>query len=267
MVWPIYGQASRYSEPELEDLRRLYRAEVALTDTWLGYFLDRMERLGRFEDTLVLLTTDHGHLFGEHGMVGKPSTGHGDSNMYQPLAHVPLIAAHPDAAPGRRVEALVQPVDLYPTILGALGLAAPREVHGRDLAPLLRGERADDWRRHAFYAKFGEAINATDGRYTLFQWPPGEANGPLHWYSAHPPEFLKPRGIGPYEPARTRFPIDWARGPMRTALYDLAADPGQERDLAADQPATLRRLQGALRDWLRALEAPPEQLERLGLEG
>jgi hypothetical protein len=120
-------------------------------------------------------------------------------------------------------------------------------------------------RGYAFYAKFGEAINVTDGRYTLFQWPPGEGNAPLYWYGSAPPAFLKPRGVGGYEPCDRRFPIDWVRGPMRTALFDVTTDPAQRHDISTEQPAVLARLQTALRDWLVAIGAPREQLQRLGL--
>ena len=265
MTWPIYGPANRYTEDELRDVRGLYRGEVALVDTWLGYFLDRLERLGRFDDTLILLTTDHGHLFGEHGMIGKPSTNHGDSNMYEELVHIPLLASHPEGKVGQRIADLAQPVDLFPTILNALGVPTPAGGHGQDLTPVILGETEVE-RPAACFAKFGEAINLTDGTYTLFQWPESDRNEPLYWYSAQPPDFLKPRGFGPYEPDRTRFPIDWIRGPMRTALYNVTEDPHQQHDLAAQEPETVRRLQNALRRWLIELQAPSEQLRRLGLE-
>ena len=142
---------------------------------------------------------------------------------------------------------------------------APERLHGYDLTPLVTGEGARG-REYAFYAKFGEAINVTDGRYTLFQWPPSDANTPLYWYGSQPPAFLKPRGVGAYEACEQRYPIDWVRGPMRTALFDVTADPAQRRDLSDEQPDVLQRMQTALRDWLIAIHAPPEQLQRLGLE-
>jgi hypothetical protein len=142
-----------------------------------------------------------------------------------------------------------------------------REVALVDGAPSPRLARSGDWRRgYAFYAKFGEAINVTDGRYTLFQWPPGEVNAPLYWYGCEPPGFLTPRGVGPYEPYEQRFPIDWVRGPIRTALYDVTVDPAQRHDLVNERPEIVQHLQAALRDWLRAVGAPAEQLQRLGLE-
>jgi arylsulfatase A-like enzyme len=263
--WPIYGQADRYTPAELAGIRALYAAEVALVDACFGRFLQVCADLGRLEDTMILLTTDHGYLLGEHGMIGKPSTVHGDSNLYRPLAHVPLLAYHPEArGAGARCPVLAQTVDLYPTILEAMGVSPPGDAppHGRSLLPYLTGRRrSEPLRSCAFYAKFGEAVQATDGELVLHQWPPGATNGPLYWYGPEPPAFLRPRGVGPFEPVPGRYPIDWERGPCRTVLLDARED----RDLAAERSVDLRRLQAALRDWLRELGAPPEQAERLGL--
>ncbi|HEY8744292.1 MAG TPA: sulfatase, partial [Chloroflexota bacterium] len=153
MLWPIYGAADRYTEAELRDVRGLYAGEVALVDTWLGYFLDRLEHLGRLDDTMLIVTTDHGHLFGEHGMIGKPSTTHGDSNLYQEIAAVPFFVYYPGAVGGQRRTELVQLVDVYPTVLATLGGAGeneteswqakfgvqPERLHGYDLTPLVSG--------------------------------------------------------------------------------------------------------------------------------
>ena len=258
--WPIYGPAARYTPEELDGIRALYAAEVALVDACLVRFWQACRRLGRLRDTLILITTDHGHLFGDHGMIGKPSTGHGDSNLYRALAHVPLLACHPEAGGGTRCGALTQTADLYPTILEALGVEVPAGIHGRSLLPQIEG-RGGPGRDVAFFGKFGEAVQATDGDLVLHQWPPGEANGPLYWYGPEPPAFLRPRAVGPYDGARGRYPIDWLRGPCATVLLDAA----EGADLGGTRPAERARLQGAMRGWLEELGAPAEQRERLGL--
>jgi len=88
---------------------------VTLTDRWLGAFLDTAERLGTLRDTAILLTTDHGHLFGEHGMIASRPRRTATRTLYQPLAHVPLLLYTPETRHhGCRRQQLVQPVDLYP---------------------------------------------------------------------------------------------------------------------------------------------------------
>ncbi len=267
VAWPIYGRADRYTPAELASIRRLYAGEVGLVDAWLGRMVDTLERLGRMEDTVLLVTTDHGHLFGEHGMIGKPSSSHGDSNLYRDLAHVPLLAYHPEArGSGARLDALTQTVDLYPTVLEAMGVPLPQgwQCHGKSLLPLLRGGPGEP-RPFACYAKFGEAIQVTDGELVLHRWPPAEANTPLYWYGAEPPQFMRPRGLGAPEPwsapALARYPVDWVRGPCNSVLLDAS----ESRDLSAERPGDLRRLEDGLRRWLLEVGAPPEQAQRLGL--
>ncbi len=259
--WPIYGRSDRYTPDELEGIRRLYAGEVALVDHWFGVLLETVRSLGHLEDTVILFSTDHGHLFGEHGMIGKPSAVHGDSNIYRALGHLPFVAYHPDSRGGHlEVTDLTQTVDLFSTVLDVFGLPIPPQTHGRSLVPHLLG-RGRPVRPVACYGKFGEAIQATDGTLTLHQWPPDEANAPLYWYGAEPPAFLRPRGVGPFEPSAIRYPIDWVRGPMHSALLDQS----EERDLAAARPQDAARLRRDLSDWLHEVGAPPEQWKRLGL--
>ena len=217
---------------------------------------------------MVIVTTDHGHMFGEHGMIGKPGSGHGDSTLYQCMSHIPLLVYHPDfkSQAGSRRSALVQAVDYYPTVLEAVGTPRPeRKLHGSSLLPLLSSPSAKI-RDRACFGKFGEAIHITDGEWTLVKWPnEGDANAPLYWYSASPPDFIKPRGVGAFEREQMRFPIDHARGPMRDALFHLPTDYEQNKNLIAERPEQAARLCEGIRHFFSEVEAPPEQLFRLGL--
>ena len=263
--WPIYGPANRYTEEELQDIRALYAGELTLVDTWLGHFLDKLGRLGLFGDSMILLTTDHGYLFGEHGMIGKPSTYHRDSNMYQEIAHIPLILYHPEFRnAGRRPKTLVQHVDLYPTVLEVMGTPLPEGLQGKSLFAAIGDEKVVI-REYACYSKFGEAINATDGRYTLFQWPPTDQNKPLYWYSSLPPQFLIPKDVGKYESSNQRFPIEYHRGKSESALYDLRSDYAQKENLIGQEVEVRNRMCQGILDFLEERRAPEEIKERLGL--
>jgi arylsulfatase A-like enzyme len=130
------------SEAELFRLRRTYAGAITLVDRWLGELFAALRRLGRFDDTLLVFTSDQGEPLGEHGYVRRFRPW-----LYEELIHTPLILRLPRGAYGGvRHQALVQSVDLLPTIVSALGLkrnerdqAAP---HGHDLLPLVRGERS-----------------------------------------------------------------------------------------------------------------------------
>ncbi len=129
------------SEAELFRLRRTYAGSVTLADHCLGELFEAMRRLGRMNDTLLIFTSDQGEPLGEHGFVRRFRPW-----LYEELIHTPLIVRMPRGQfGGARHQALVQTVDLLPTIVSALGLPPiPREeapVHGHDLLPLIRGER------------------------------------------------------------------------------------------------------------------------------
>jgi arylsulfatase A-like enzyme len=124
-------------EAELLRLRRTYAGCVTLLDRWLGELYQALERSGRLEDTLIVFTADQGEPLGEHGLVRRFRPW-----LYEELIHTPLIVRLPGGeAGGSRHRALVQTVDLMPTILSALGVAAPDNLHGHDLLPLMRGEQ------------------------------------------------------------------------------------------------------------------------------
>jgi arylsulfatase A-like enzyme len=266
IIWPTYGPADALSSDELADVRALYAGKLTMVDRWLGRALDRLDELGLADDTLLIFVTDHGHMLGEHNVLGKPSVSLHDSNMYQELAHIPMLVRHPGGAgAGGRVTELVQPVDVFPTLLEWFGAGVPDGTHGHSLLPLVEGRHGagEGWRQHACYARFGEAVNVTDGEWTLFRWPAGEGNGPLFWYSTEPPRFAAPR-FGPLQD-NSRHPIHLPRGASRTALYNVREDPGQAVDRYRQEPEVASRLERELARFLTGVGAPAEQLVRLGL--
>jgi arylsulfatase A-like enzyme len=130
------------SEPELFRLRRTYAGSVTLVDRWLGELFDAMRRMGRMDDSLLVFTSDQGEPLGEHGFVRRFRPW-----LYEELIHTPLVLRLPRGQLGGvRHQALVQSVDLLPTIISALGLKPIEHddalPHGHDLLPLIRGERS-----------------------------------------------------------------------------------------------------------------------------
>jgi arylsulfatase A-like enzyme len=125
------------SEAELFRLRRTYAGTITLLDRWLGELFDALRRLGRMEDTLIVFTADQGEPLGEHGFVRRFQPW-----LYEELIHTPLILRLPGGERGgTRHHALVQTVDLLPTIFSALSVEPPDdpELHGGDLLDLARG--------------------------------------------------------------------------------------------------------------------------------
>lgn len=268
VIWPTYGW-NMLTEAETQHVRALYAGEISMTDRWVGYVVDKLEQLRLLDDTMIIVTTDHGHMFGEHGVMGKPWSQIADSNMYQEVSHIPLLIYHPRLRhPGKRIGNLVQLVDLYPTILSALGITPPVSIHGHSLLPYVLDDDASYRPREvACYGRFGEAVNITDGEWTLFIWPPSEQNGPLRWHSQLPPQFGAYEITGSKQPALPYdyWPVYAARGEMQTQLFNIREDPGQQHDQIHAHPEVVDRLKLLAGEFLATVGAPAEQFERLGL--
>ena len=116
----------------LLNVTRAYYASLAWTDHCVGELLEGLERAGHADDTLVVYTSDHGEMLGQHGLLKKWA-------FYEAAVRVPLVVRWPGAIE-RTVERVVQHVDLVPTLIEALGLesgASPDPLPGRSLAPLV----------------------------------------------------------------------------------------------------------------------------------
>ena len=127
-------------------LRRVYFGLIAEVDHHLGRIVAALARRGEWDDTLLLFTSDHGEMLGDHWMLGK-------AGFFPEAFHVPLIVRdpRPGRARGRRVDAFTEHVDLMPTILDALEIEVPLQCDGRSLAGFLAGEEPRSWRSEAHF--------------------------------------------------------------------------------------------------------------------
>jgi len=136
----LYDPHSPYSAPEPYASRagdRLYDGEVAYTDAQIGRLLDELEAAGLLENTIVVVTADHGEGLGDHG-----EPGHG-MFLYDTTLLVPLIIRLPDQLiAGREVAEQVRLIDVAPTILELAAVALPEAFLGQSLMPFLVGESA-----------------------------------------------------------------------------------------------------------------------------
>lgn len=118
---------------DLGNVAGKYAGEVAFTDAHVGRVLEVLEELGLDDDTVVILTADHGEEFGDHGGQGHAHT------LYSELVHVPLVVRAPGFVP-RRVQDTVRSIDLYPTLCELAGLPIPDHVAGSSFVAAMRGE-------------------------------------------------------------------------------------------------------------------------------
>ncbi len=247
------------TEEQFRNVRARYAAKVVFLDRRLGRLFDTLDELGLWDETLVVLTTDHGTFNGDHGRTGKLQT-----HEFDAVGHIPLIAAHPHAGQGQTRDQLVQLVDLYPTVLDAVGRDRPEGVRldGVSLLPAI-ADPAAPTRELALAGQFGKSVTVTDGRWVLHQ-SPVEGNRPLNWYGHCLAKFL-PVPLGPYAAGRRAVGGDYPSWPTPTWLSDKGADPNELTNLADAEPGRLAEMQAALAGALLTADAPPEQLTRLGL--
>jgi len=132
---------------DLEIARACYAGEVTMVDRAIGRIIERVESLGILDETLIVITADHGFDLGEHGLFGKcifERVGRRNrlvaSPIYEEVARVPLLV-HLPGAQARRVNALVQPPDLTATILDLLGVEIPDTMQGRSAASVVKTEK------------------------------------------------------------------------------------------------------------------------------
>jgi arylsulfatase A-like enzyme len=134
-----------------------------MMDTWLGNFLDKMAELNLFENTLLILLSDHGHAFGEHGFAGKVPAA-----LYPELTDITYMIRHPSGkGAGQTSDYFASTHDVAPTVLGALGIEAPSAMQGQDLTVLLDGGDPEQPREH-FTAGYHDHVWARDQDYAMF---------------------------------------------------------------------------------------------------
>jgi arylsulfatase A-like enzyme len=145
----FHGAPGRICDLDVEAIRQTratYCGLIAEVDHHLGRIFEFLRRSGQWDDTLIVFTSDHGELLGDHYQFGK-------SGYFDPIFHVPLVIRDPSAKAGRgaAINAFTESVDVVPTILDWIGAPVPRTCDGRSLAPWCRAEPPASWRTEAHF--------------------------------------------------------------------------------------------------------------------
>lgn len=232
---PVFGayQGNKIAQAfQKEEVRQkvipAYMGLIKQCDDQLGRLLDYLEDSGKIQDTMIILTSDHGDYLGDHWL--------GEKDLFhEPSVKIPMIVYDPrpeaTATRGTTCDALVESVDLAATFVEAAGGAVPDHIiEGRSLLPWLRGE-TPEWRSYA--------ISEYD-------------------YSATPQAVklgLEPRDARLFMVFDGRFKMMHAEGGFRPMLFDLQDDPEEFHDLAKgnNHQAEIDRLYGYLAEWGRRM--------------
>jgi arylsulfatase A-like enzyme len=290
-IWPKYGESTRYSEEELKYIHALYSGEITYTDYWFGKFYTKLKELNLLKDTMVIVTSDHGFLFGEHNWLGKHAR-----ILYQDICRVPLLIHHPEIKPGTVYEKPVQMADLTPTALESMGIDPPDFMHGNSLVQLWNSNAQADVqdRDGLIFGCFGGPVYYTDGEW-LFVKKPVQGNVPLYWYTkSHysnwefgqqdhvadnkqrleqwdgkrfPTQY---EDVKPWHapPKMVRNKVDYKANITHPEdeLYHISTDPMQKNNVVADHPDIVKHMEKAMVERMNQIDAPREQRVRLGLE-
>lgn len=282
--WPSYAPTEQQTEGVQKEGRLNYAAALSMCDHYLGKVLDYFDEHNLWEDTLLIVNTDHGFLLGEHGLFGKNYMP-----TYNDIANVPLFIWDPRSAiSGEERNALVQTIDIPATLLGYFGIDKPAEMHGKDLVNAI--ENDGSVRNAALFGYFGKHINVTDGDYVYMRAAQNENNSPLYNYTLMPSHLFVPFSTEEMEQADDKLYRDFSftqQSPVmkinanhdympknscydfnkHVALGDVCIDVrnGTKPLILCDDEKVKTRLLREMFELMQENDAPPEQYLRVDL--
>jgi arylsulfatase A-like enzyme len=227
----VYELMSRGDlEQNLAVLKSLYEGQIAFVDSCIGNLMDFLKSLDLFENTITIITADHGDLLGEHGLLLHEFV------LYEPLIKVPLIIKFPDVFQnGRKYAGLVQTLDIFPTLIDHLGIQwadVAREVQGKSLLRLIAG---DDQREFAISERSDWAGGA--GAEKMIQL---EKEYPGYDWRKYAHEIVALR--------TDRDKYIWS-SEGRHELYDLKQDPQESTNLISMDKGKATELRIKMETW------------------
>jgi len=253
VVEPIYARwqdVPGFKEEKVKKAHACYCGECTMVDTWIGYFLRKVENMGLMEKTSIIFTTDHGFCFGEHGgyfgklMRARPSTtpywfDTGNrwtrSPLWEEIAACPLFIYMPRIRPGL-YHGLTSAVDIMPTVLDILGQEIPRSVEGRSLLPAMR-ELSTKGREFVVtthpFSNPRQVIRSVDGQERETEGSDTTITT-KEWSLLYHPE------------------------PGQSWLYHLPSDPKQEKNVIEGHPDVARELHQMLVKFMHDTNLPAE---------
>lgn len=203
------GRTEFIDDEKTQALRAVYFGLIREVDVHLGRLLDYLEASGQMDETLIVVTSDHGDMLGDHHLWGK-------ATPFEGAYRIPLIIRDPRrrAPAGTVVDSFTESIDVAPTILDWMGLESPPGFNGRSLLPFLGGGSPDGWRDHIFF----ELDMADPLEPTRFQRHLG----------------LKAAECNLAVFRENRFKLVHFNGGLPPLLFDLEDDPEERKDRAGD---------------------------------
>jgi uncharacterized sulfatase len=204
---------SKFTDRDRREFMRAYLAGVSFIDAQVGKLLDVLDRRQLWDNTIVIFFGDHGYHLGEHNWWNK-------STLFEESARVPLLVSAPGtAAQGKASRALVELVDLYPTLCDVCSIAPPSNLEGYSFRPLL-SEPDRPWKKAAFTVAvrgkgLGRSMRTVRWRYT--QWDADGQAVELYDQQSDPDDYINLAGDPKYADVLSQLKAELAAG-WRAAL-------------------------------------------------
>jgi len=140
------GRIRDWTTDDFATIRAVYYGMIAEVDAQIGRILDTLRKSGEWNNTIIIFTSDHGEMMGDHWLLGK-------GGFFDASYHIPLVIRDPKfiKGHGRKVDAFTSAADLMPTIANRLGEGPENHTDGGSLMPFVRGKKPSNWRDAAFF--------------------------------------------------------------------------------------------------------------------
>lgn len=201
------GAVWDWSAADVAEIRALYHGMVTETDAQLGRIVEGLKSSGQWDNTIVIFTSDHAEMAGDHWSFGK-------GGFFDGSYHIPLVIRDPrrNASAGRRVRHFTSAADVFPTLAETMAVSPGNALDGQSLVPFLEGSVPGSWREEAFF-EFDFRDLETDAAERHFGLRPQECN------------------LSVLRGDRFKY-VHFNRLPP--LLFDLENDPGEQVNLAED---------------------------------
>jgi len=248
MYYPNYGLSDIYTPDELRSMCANYAGEITLVDKWFGHVIRKLKDVGIYDDTCVIFMSDHGTYIGDHGRTGKSQLLRADEEgktvrefsaqtredptpwvpwpQYDEVNHVPFTVKLPGQKQGFHVKDLVQPVDLFPTLLDLAEVKSDLPLEGLSLVPLLKQDNKKWPRKFAFS---GQELDTAE---------------PNKWTTV----------------TSEKWSLCLSGPADKPELFDLENDPGQTTNVYDDHKDVAKAMSKAFVDFLKQVKTEPEKI-------
>ncbi len=269
--WPPYYMVTE-GKDAIHHMRMEYAALVTMCDHYLGQVLDKMDTYNLWEDTLLIVNTDHGFLLGEHGWWAKSIMP-----IYDEIARTPLFIYNPKGiVRGERRDRLTQTIDIPATILDFFGMALPADMQGKSLLPVINNNAMVH--EYVLFGSHDAHCNITDGNWVYMKAPIDGKD--FFEYTLMPTHMRNIFNVNELKNIELAEPFSFTKG-CRTMkikavegmnkasnfgskLFCLVDDPFQERPL--QNPKKEAELANAMMRLMELNDCPEERYERFGFK-